>query len=189
MKKLIALLCVGLVVGAVAEVEYGYFIRSSSDTDWVPQSVSINADDQLVVLSWNGSITESSYAHLNCDDNSGNQVNLSMGSLGIFTHNTGYDSSVAAFGSLEQRTIIGPLTIAPNISSRMGTYLSYKIIRPDAVVNTSPMNIISLPDDNNGDVELLVESSTDLQNWTPVYSGSAGMSNNAAFFRTRLIQN
>jgi hypothetical protein len=49
------------------------------------------------------------------------------------------------------------------------------------------MNIIALPADNNGDVDLLVEVSADLLSWTPIYSGSAGTSNSAAFFRTRLI--
>jgi hypothetical protein len=52
-----------------------------------------------------------------------------------------------------------------------------------------PLNIVTLPADNGGDVELLVERSDDLLNWTPVYSGSAGTSNSAAFFRTRLINN
>ena len=68
-------------------------------------------------------------------------------------------------------------------------YVAYKITRPDTIVAVSPMNIVALPGDNNGDVELLVEASTDLMSWTPIYSGSAGTSNNAAFIRTRLIQN
>ena len=81
--------------------------------------------------------------------------------------------------------IYGPCIVSFENTSTSARYIEYQITVPE--IETSPMNIISLPEDNNGDVELLVESSTDLQSWTPVYSGSAGTSNNAAFFRTRLI--
>ncbi len=70
-----------------------------------------------------------------------------------------------------------------------GTAYAIYMIKNTTDVNLKPMNIISLPEDNNGDMNLVIESSADLQTWTPVYSGSAGTSGTAAFFRTRLIKN
>ncbi|VGO11825.1 hypothetical protein PDESU_00372 [Pontiella desulfatans] len=80
------------------------------------------------------------------------------------------------------RTFPGPCKIMP--SSNYHNF-GYKITR--AGVTTCPMNVITLPPENNGDVQLLIESSTDLETWTPVYSGSAGTAGSSAFFRTRLI--
>ena len=92
------------------------------------------------------------------------------------------------------KTYEGPVTIWSRVTTMEdsrytynGTaFFIYKIVN-SFDVDLKPMNIISLPEDNNGDMNLVVETSTDLQTWTPVYSGSAGTSGTAAFFRTRLI--
>jgi hypothetical protein len=90
--------------------------------------------------------------------------------------------SITSTSTTEQRIIPGPC----RVSSYGNGHFAYKITRHEVTAN--PMNIVALPADNNGDVELLIETSMDLITWTPVYSGSAGTSNSAAFFRTRLIK-
>jgi len=172
MKKLIVLICFGLVAGAIAEVEYGSLMGNA-------ESVTLAAGETFTLLA-------------NNFNKGGGAINLysppsanSYIELDYYYHQTAaYDSRTFHATLGNYGVIAGPCRI--ELSSSSG-YCSYKITRHE--VTASPMNIISLPDTNNGDVDVLIESSTDLLSWTPVYSGSAGTSNNAAFFRTRLIQN
>lgn len=97
---------------------------------------------------------------------------------------TNYQHGVGGDSPVVQRTILGPCKVKPGHSDYR---FWYRITTAD--VFASPMNVVSLPGDNNGDVDLVIESSPDLETWTPVYSGSAGTSGTEAFFRTRLIQN
>lgn len=172
MKKLIMLLCAGLVAGAVTEEEYGRFYRASYNDEWSPSSqIILNAGERL-------GFSKAYYM-------SGGYLQSSLGVSVAFdiTFDTGqtYPSTTYYMSGFT-----GPCTIdLKNDSSCLR--LEYTITRHE--VTASPMNIVALPGDNNGDVELLVEASTDLMSWTPVYSGSAGTANNAAFIRTRLIQN
>lgn len=96
-----------------------------------------------------------------------------------------YSYTVYQYSDLAHRTILGPCRV--NASNSTHDIFGYKINR--AEVFTNPMNVITLPAENTGDVNLVIESSPDLESWTAVYSGSAGTSGDAAFFRTRLIQN
>lgn len=82
---------------------------------------------------------------------------------------------------LAGRTVIGPCRV---MNDNIYNMFAYKINR--AEVFTTPMNIITLPAEVTNDVNLVVESSPDLETWTPVYSGSAGTSGTEAYFRTRL---
>lgn len=175
MKKLMMLVCVGLVAGAVAEVEYGSLMGAG-------QSVTIEAGETFTVMANNFNTADPGYdiRVLFPPDSStfvdvDFYVNSQIGTYNPYTRN----ATTPEYG-----VIAGPCHIQLSSSDR---YCSYKITRHE--ITASPMNIVSLPSDNNGDVELLVETSMDLITWTPVYSGSAGTSNNAAFFRTRLIQN
>ncbi len=80
------------------------------------------------------------------------------------------------------RTIFGPCRIRVK---KTPWVLAYKKTSQEVF---PPVNIIMIPIDYEGDVDLMVETSPDLETWTPLYSGSAGTSNSAAFYRTRLIQ-
>jgi len=94
------------------------------------------------------------------------------------------------------QVIVGPLTLKlqtwgistynghdPNY--RRNATLHYKLTRASEVEYRN-MNIISIPEDTVGDgKQVVVESSSDLQTWTPVHSSS--VSGDKAFFRTRIV--
>jgi hypothetical protein len=162
-----------LVSSVLAGVEYG-------SLKGITQSVTLEEGETFTVMANNF--------------NSGSQTDISIyipasstsasANLAFYTKETGSGVGVKSSPIPDAGTIAGPCRIRLYDA---GKYCSYKITRPDVVVEASPMNIIALPADNNGDVDLLVEVSADLLSWTPIYSGSAGTSNSAAFFRTRLI--
>ena len=91
---------------------------------------------------------------------------------------------IAVTNPHNMRMIVGPAEISVG---EIVLPVSYKILRPIDDSNLSPLNIISLPADNNGDVDLLIETSPDLQTWTPIYSDSIGTTGSASFIRTRLL--
>jgi hypothetical protein len=182
MKAIIALLCVGLSAGAVADVEYGHFVRATTTDAWTPASITLNEGERIVIVNGDGLFTDAyseKYRQAFLVDYGGNIIVRTI----VFRFSS-FDTD--SWSTENDRIIVGACVVAPKTGEDNGKIIDYKIVRNET--NTSPMNIVSLPDDNNGDVDLLVESSTDLQNWTAVYSGSAGTSNNAAFFRTRLIR-
>ena len=156
----------------MAEIEYGSLLGSA-------QSVTLSEGETLTVMAnnFNNYGVSSDDINLSFPPNYDMYVGLDFFAIYSGSQNTDVNASTPYFG-----TIVGPCRIQ---LTQTGKYCSYKITRHE--VTASPMNIVSLPSDNNGDVELLIETSTDLLTWTPVYSGSAGTSNNAAFFRTRLI--
>ena len=70
-------------------------------------------------------------------------------------------------------------------SHRRCAVLHYKLTRASDMEYRN-MNIISIPEDTLGDgKQVVVESSSDLQTWTPVHSSS--VSGDSAFFRTRIV--
>lgn len=161
MKKLI--LCIAVLVCAmsVAAQDQGYLTGTNT--------IELVEGESLIVLcAVNG-------------ETSGDVVKVELPPYG---GSTIYSPAIGPSSDLAQRTIIGPCKVRPFYDSRI---FMYKINR--APVFTNPMNVVTLPADNNGDVDLLVETSPDLQTWTPVYSGSVGTSNDSSFIRTRLIQN
>lgn len=89
---------------------------------------------------------------------------------------------VSESSDLASRTILGPCIISKESPAET---FAYKKSAGD--VFTSPMNVVMVPAGYDSDVDLMVESSTDLENWTPIYSGNTGTTNSSAFFRTRLI--
>ena len=173
MKKIIVigLIIVAYGMSAVAE-ESGYFYRATSSSAWQPSAQIVLGAGEIISFGpkwwFNG---EELLSTTTCNFNI------------TFENNITYSTSVYNFGG----SVLGPCTIVLD-ENQAPIRIRYTIARATDV-QVSPMNIISLPADNNGDVELLVETSTDLQTWVPVYSGSAGTSSTAAFFRTRLISN
>ena len=180
MKKIV--LALVMVAGFVSADEYGYFSRINDDysTEWQPVGVTLHAGDTFTLLSFMG------YPEISIDigDGSPKTLNISSMVLKIDSPNANYGFAFPA----EQRTIVGPGVVSVTGISG-GTYVAYKIVR--ATDNSiSPANVISLPADVNGDMQLVFESSNDLLNWTQVYSFTHNSSSQSSkFFRTRLIQN
>lgn len=93
-------------------------------------------------------------------------------------------------GNMDSRSlgeVVGPCDVVPTDWNYV-TYITYKIVRAsDNSIN--PSNVISLPTDTNGDMQLVFESSDDLLTWDQVYSFTHNSTNQTSrFFRTRLIQ-
>ena len=167
--KRILLALVMICGSAIADTEYGYFIRSDTYAEWNPSSVTINTGDRfrfLITKRMGSSVTTTT-----------TDVTLDSGNISL-DFRVGFE------------TFIGPLTISPKSTGDI-LYATYQIIRSsetESSTSPTPLNIISLPADNNGDLDLLIETSTDLQSWTPIYSDSIGATGTASFIRTRLIQ-
>jgi hypothetical protein len=178
MKKVLCLV-VALVcaLSAVAD-EYGYFIRDIVDP-WEDSPVSLHTGDRMVILASDGS-GSSWGVELTFPNGMVKQLSGET-HLGI-SHGSQYNES----GLAESRTIVGPCDVIPIRAT--ATYISYKIIRASDN-SIKPTNVISLPADVDGDMQLVFESSDDLLEWTQVYSFTHNSTNQASrFFRTRLIQ-
>jgi len=97
-----------------------------------------------------------------------------------------FETANDAGGLAEKRTIVGPCVITAD--GKSVTYIAYKIVRAsDDSIN--PSNVILLPADVDGDMQLVFESSDDLLTWDQVYSFTHNSTSQTShFFRTRLIQ-
>ena len=163
-------------VSIVAD-EYGYFLRSATDATEFPQDpVVLRAGDRLQMLS--------------SDRGSwGLNVTFPNGQTVLFDNDfMGCPDMTATEGDiLERRTIVDPCEVKPALAGS-ALYISYRIIRAsDGSIN--PSNVIVLPADVDGDMQLVFESSNDLLTWDQVYSFSHNSTNQTSkFFRTRLIQ-
>ena len=172
MKKTILSVIIGLAcaLSAVAD-EYGYLKGTNT--------VTLAEGEQLIILSMIRGSVNSSWTGKIVIEFPPEWIDPELGGNNIYSVEIGRDSDLA------HRTFIGPCEIRAATTDR--DIFAYK--KTSTGVFTNPMNVVMLPADNNGDVDLLVETSADLETWTPVYSGSVGTSNSASFIRTRLIQN
>lgn len=162
---------------AVVADEYGYFLRDSTVATEFPQdAVSLRAGDRLHVLS-----SDNLSWVLNVTFPSGQVVGFNSAYLG-------FANSVGSNGYISERAIIvGPCEVKPALAGSE-YYIAYRIVRASDN-SISPSNVISLPADVDGDMQLVFESSDDLLTWNQVYSFTHNSTNQTSkFFRTRLIQ-
>ena len=174
------LLALVMICGSAIAVEYGNW-QIGPNGSWSVPDISLNAGDRVVFLNGVGRPdVEITYT---------NSLGVSYGSFTMPLITT-FSSSGNYFFNEEARTLWGPSTISFYSANAGLISASYKIIRAsESEASANPINIISLPADNNGDVDLLIETSPDLQTWTPIYSDSIGATGTASFIRTRLINN
>lgn len=79
--------------------------------------------------------------------------------------------------------IVGPCTL----ELYGGGYAAYEITRASEGTSSLPSNSVVIPTDATGDVEIILESSTDLVNWTAAIAGTYGSSTEKRFFRVRAV--
>ncbi len=167
-----------MMCGSAIAVEYGCFQRADSTESW-SHTVNLAEGDVFIYLN--------AYRGTNGENQQETFFNYTN-SLTAFTIKL--DTVEYTHSNHEcMRTICGPCTLTPSDSRNQTVIVNYKIIRASEATSPTPLNIISLPADNNGDLDLLIETSTDLQSWTPIYSDSIGATGTASFIRTRLINN
>lgn len=181
MKTKLLNLAVGAAIVCTLSVsgeEYGYFSKTGGATEWpAPNTVTLHDGDRMVVLHSQRTNTD-----LKMTDRHGVIHNIDMELLCVYISTVGVSSQ-----SLEQRTLVGPATITPAAYSG-SAYISYKIIRASDN-SIKPTNVISLPADPDGDMQLVFESSDDLLTWYQEFSFTHNSTNQSSrFFRTRLIQ-
>lgn len=89
-----------------------------------------------------------------------------------------------ADGGINNNIAVGPCTItcAQNAS---GAIISYKISEPDQGPTVS-RNVAVIPEDVNGEYEVILESSTDMITWSPANPGNYGGNTAGRFFRIRM---
>ena len=86
--------------------------------------------------------------------------------------------------SVVSKIAVGPCTInCTNVSS--GPIISYKISEPDQGPTVS-RNVAVIPEDVNGEYEVILESSTDMITWSPANPGNYGGNTAGRFFRIRM---
>lgn len=83
--------------------------------------------------------------------------------------------------------IAGPATIRLANYSNISPALSTFSIKRANTPQTTPSQVVVIPDDGQGDREVLLESSTDMVTWTPTQAGLFNSNNAARFFRVRII--
>lgn len=178
MKNLIIALALIFATTTVAD-EYGYMYAKINETS---ADVQLMAGDKMVVLSTS---MESGNEEVSVS------IRLPDGELFIITPYIRYGnvsaSSEEAKGSKPQegRTIAGPCAVFIDGGP---SYAAYRIVRA-AHNSIQPSNVISLPADINGDMQVIVETSINLLDWDQVYSFTHDSTDSSSrFFRTRVIQ-
>lgn len=68
------------------------------------------------------------------------------------------------------------------------SHLTVKITSKDDPAPTQANNVAVIPEDENGQYEVMLESSTDLITWTPANAGTYGGTTTKRFFRTRIVK-
>lgn len=84
--------------------------------------------------------------------------------------------------------VSGPATITLQGASSgggVGSVLCTIQTTPVNQVNFTPNNAVVIPNDSNGSVNVIMESSSDMVNWTPALPGTYGTSYSNRFFRIR----
>ena len=154
-----------LFSACLSAVEYSYF--TPTDT------ISLNDGDVLEVL---GGDPEQDGDFLTLTLPDGTVLPISRFYLGL---RAGAYSSMG----MGNRTFVGPCTITTNIK-----YVSYKLTRASELAQSStPVNTVVIPTDANGNVEIILESSTDLVNWTAASPGEYSAATQNRFFRVRAV--
>ena len=161
-------------------VQYGLLKVGSARTETDTASLELYEGDMCELLLLDGSSTYVKYT----TEIEGEPVEFVLA-----VKSSGYSSSL-------EKVIVGPATLILQNSGAAATnygdpnyrtysILHYKLTRASDMEYRN-MNIISIPEDTLGDgKQVVVESSSDLQTWTPVHSSS--VSGDSAFFRTRIV--
>ena len=85
-------------------------------------------------------------------------------------------------------TKLGHIITGATAINAVGTWVTVKISAPPQETPTQPTNAAAIPEDANGQYQVIMESSTDLITWTPANPGTYGGNTTKRFFRTRIVR-
>ena len=90
---------------------------------------------------------------------------------------------------LRNLVLAGPIKVRFDFN-QPGVLVTYKLSDATSGLSAAgPSNTVVVPEDINGSVSIILESSTDLVNWTAAQPGQYGASTAKRFFRIRAAQN
>ena len=99
---------------------------------------------------------------------------------------TGPNSNGYANSSLSVGTIAGPASIYVEGGAGFKV-LTFRLKDNSSTTETVPTSAVVIPTDATGPVNVILESSTDLVNWTQANPGTYGASTTKRFFRVRAV--
>jgi len=84
---------------------------------------------------------------------------------------------------------VGPLVLSAGVfNDNAFVSIPYRITNPTSAATVVPSNAVVIPTNATGNVQIILESSTDLVNWVNATPGTYGSSTQSRFFRVRAVQ-
>jgi hypothetical protein len=127
--------------------------------------------------------------HASCGTASGSQLAYKINVVINGQTNAFFPIGSSPNNILNLPTIVGPATITlVNTYNSSPPALAVCTIQTDpatSTLNFTPSTAVVIPNDNGGPVTIVLESSTDLINWTPALPGTYGTTSSNRFFRVR----
>ena len=91
-----------------------------------------------------------------------------------------------AYNTLSVGTIVGPASLVVENSPGF-RIVTFRLRDNTSTTTTTPTSAVVIPTDATGPVDVILESSTDLVNWTQANPGTYGASTTKRFFRVRAV--
>jgi hypothetical protein len=111
-------------------------------------------------------------------------ISLSIKSYIAITSGSG--SSVSTGVATDSK--LGSIVTGVKAITATNTWITVKITPAEATSPTQPSNVAVIPNDANGQYQVILESSVDMVTWNAVNPGNFGGSTPSRFFRTRIVK-
>ena len=82
----------------------------------------------------------------------------------------------------------GPCSFYCSAGTNGVALATFSITRANAIPTVTPANAVVIPNDANGNYQVILESSTDMITWTAANPGTYSGSTQKRFFRTRVVK-
>jgi hypothetical protein len=116
---------------------------------------------------------------------------------GLPNSNTSYSQTLFTFADGTSASIHGGfigqiytglthITYGPG--STTGGMVSFKITKANELNVVSPTSLLVLPENSNGDYDVLLETSSDAGTWSPFLSQTVSAADAKRFFRARIVK-
>lgn len=152
-------------------------------------SVTLSASNQTSASFSVPSNVVAQVTHASCGTVSGSQLAYKINVI-----INGQTNAYLPLGSTPNNIQNPPIIVGPATIALLNTYnasppaLAVCTIQTDpatSTLNFTPSTAVVIPNDNGGPVTIVLESSTDLINWTPALPGTYGTTSSNRFFRVR----
>ena len=162
MKNLLLIFSV-LLSTSLSAIEYGYLSQEQP-------SISLSQGDVIEFLGTSEHVAIEFYLP------NGTKVEIRDDYLGS-------DNSPYIYNSKKNNIFVGPIDISLVDNDYGPPYIAYKLTRASEYQNS---NVFSVMGDSSSTHNIVVETSTDLENWTPVHSSGLTGSSEQIYVRTRI---